>query len=357
MLADVDASLNETVVMVAKAGTGVELQTTLYKPDGAGPFPIVVINHGKSLGDPRQQTRYRPTVPVRYFLQRGYVVVVPMRQGFAGSGGRYEGARCDVEQNGRRQAADVKAALDHVAAQPYADRSRILVVGQSHGGWTSLAFGTFDYPGVKGLINFAGGLRQRECPGWEGRLADGAAKYGGESRVPSLWFYGDNDSYFSPATWRGMYARYSAAGGRARLVPVGAFGKDSHTLFTARAGLPVWQPQADGFLRELGLPAAPLPQYARHARGTDMAAPPASGFADIDDESRLPHVKAAGRAAYRSFLEQAPPRAFAIGPKGNWAWADGGDDPLRRALERCNTHGGGCSLYAVDSEVVWRPER
>ena len=139
---ELNASLNETVVQIPKPGLfTVELETTIYKPDGAGPFPVALINHGKAFGDPRFQSRYRPGLAARYFLQRGYAVVVPMRQGFSKSGGSYIGGGCNVQSNGQVQASDVKAVLDHVTQQTWADKERMVVLGQSHGGWTTLAFG------------------------------------------------------------------------------------------------------------------------------------------------------------------------------------------------------------------------
>ena len=39
----------------------------------------------------------------------------------------------------------------------YVDRTQTLVLGQSHGGWTTLAYGAAKAdPSVKGLVNFAG---------------------------------------------------------------------------------------------------------------------------------------------------------------------------------------------------------
>jgi dienelactone hydrolase len=35
----------------------VELETTLFPPPGPGPFPLVVINHGKASGNPKSQER------------------------------------------------------------------------------------------------------------------------------------------------------------------------------------------------------------------------------------------------------------------------------------------------------------
>ena len=51
-------------------------------------------------------------------------------------------------------------------------------------------------------------------------------RYGGRSKLPSLWFYGDNDSYFPPEVWKELQARYAAAGGKARLVAFGRFGEE-----------------------------------------------------------------------------------------------------------------------------------
>jgi len=353
-----DVSVGESIIEVHKPGFlgGQTLETTLFLPDGVGPFPVAVINHGKAPGDTRFQGRYRPMPAVRFFLQRGYAVVVPMRGGFSKSTGSYIGGGCNVESNGRVQAEDVKAVLDHIVQQPWADRERMLVMGQSHGGWTSLAFGALNYPGVRGLVNFAGGLRQVDCAAWEDGLARAVASYARETKIPSLWFYGDNDSYFSPYTYKGMYSRYTAAGGQAKLVAFGVFGRDAHNMFGARAGQSIWQPEMSRFLASLDLPAEVRPEYGKYALPVPMKAPPKTDFAVVDAVDRVPYVKDRGRKGYGDFLNSLEPRAFAIAPNGGWGWANGGDDPLARALENCNKHGARqCRLYAVDGDVVWQP--
>lgn len=356
----IDTTLNESVKMVRKQGLfSIDLETTTFKPDGDGPFPVALINHGKANGDPRFQVRYRPTVAVRYFLQRGYAVVVPMRQGFSKSGGSYIGGGCNVESNGRVQAEDVKAVLDDVVLQPWADKTQMLVLGQSHGGWTTLAFGALGYPGVKALVNFAGGLRQEGCVAWENNLALGAANYARQTLLPSLWFYGDNDSYFQTSTYRAMFEQYTAAGGKAQLVAFGTFGADAHSLFGAVAGQGIWQPEVSKFLQANDLPSAPLPAFAKFAQPASMTKPLNTSFALLVDETKVPYLKDSGRAGYKNFLTKLNPRAFAIGSKGAWSWADGGDDPLKRALDACNRNaqsGPPCKLYAVDDAVVWTSE-
>lgn len=355
---DIDASLNETVQVIAKKGLfTIDLETTIYKPDGDGPFPVAVVNHGKAPGDSRFQGRYRPAIAARYFLERGYAVVVPMRQGFSKSSGSYIGGGCNVESNGRAQAEDVKAVLDHVVAQSWADKTRIIVLGQSHGGWTTLAFGALDYPGVKALVNFAGGLRQESCSAWESGLARSAAEYAKQTRLPSLWFYGDNDSFFNTATYSAMFEKYRAAGGQAKLIAFGMFGSDSHSMFGSRAGIPIWQPEVSKLLSSVGLPSQPLPVYAKFALPAALQSPAKTDFASFDDVTKLPFVKDTGRAGYTNYLTKTFPRAFALAPGGAWGWAEGGDDPLRRALDNCNRNGKGqCKLYSVDDYVVWKIE-
>lgn len=352
-----DAALNEQVLQIPKPGLfTLQLETTLYKPPGAGPFPLVVINHGKSLGNTRFQNRYRPALAARFFLQRGYAVVVPMRQGFSKSEGNYINPGCNVESNGRVQAEDVKAVLDYATAQPWVNKHQILVLGQSHGGWTTLALGTLNYPGVRGLVNFAGGLRPENCPGWESNLGRSAGAYGKETRQPSLWFYGDNDSYFAPYTFRAMFGNYVAAGAPAELVAFGQFGSDAHAMFGSRQGVGIWQPRVLTFMQTLGLSTdVVLPQFAPPP---PLPIPPASNFAALTELDKLPHVSDKGREGYKNYLNKQFPRAFAISASGAWGWAEMGDDPLKRALDNCNKYAKStpCRLYAVDDQVVWNQE-
>lgn len=352
---ELNKELNEAVVMIAKKGFlfTVQLETTIYTPEGEGPFPVVVINHGKSLGNPSFQDRYRPLPAVRYFMQRGYLVAVPMRQGFSKSTGMYVGAGCNVESNGRVQAEDVQAVLDYLVAQPQVDKDNLLVLGQSHGGWTTLAFGTLNYPGVKGLVNIAGGLRQEGCAGWEATLGRAAGSYGAETKIPSLWFYGDNDSFFSPYMFRGMHENYTSNGGRATLVAFGNFGTDAHRMFAVSAGQAIWQPEVSRFLQQVGLPYQVVRR--QYAGVPSAEAPPRTDFAPLDRVEAVPYLKEKGRGGYAVFLTRDFARAFAIAPNGAWGWASGGDDPLKRALANCNKNGkGACRLYAVDDAVVWK---
>lgn len=255
-----DATLDEQVVFIDKSLPigSVRLETTIFRPPGEGPFPLALINHGKADGDPRLQGRARYLVAARALVARGFAVALPMRQGFSKSTGQYVGSGCNPEGNGAAQAEDVRAALDWLVKQSWVDRERMLVIGQSHGGLTTLAFAGLRYPGVRAVVNVAGGLRQPQCAAWESNLVRAVGRFGERAAgLPSLWFYGANDSYWSPDVYRAMHAAWTAAGGHAELVEFGPWPHgDAHAMFSQRAGLAVWLPRVEALAVSVGIPVA-----------------------------------------------------------------------------------------------------
>ena len=55
-----DYRMNERVVQVpAGRDNRAMLETTVFQPNGQGPFPLLIINHGKDPGSPSAQPRDR----------------------------------------------------------------------------------------------------------------------------------------------------------------------------------------------------------------------------------------------------------------------------------------------------------
>lgn len=349
------APLPEQTVSIVKRGVifDLTLEATLYKPEGDGPFPLALVNHGKELGDTRFQGRFRPNAAIRYFLERGYVVLLPMRQGFSKSGGMYNGGNCNVEANGVAQADDVRAAIAYAHSLPYVDPARSVIAGHSHGGWTTLAYGASDpHPSVRALVNFAGGLREVDCLGWEREIVRAAASYGGRTKLRTLWVYGENDSYFGPALAEAMFKGYQEGNRASTLASLSTFESDAHRLFLRRSGRAVWEPHLDRFLQSAGLPSDVVnPQYAFPP---PLPVPPPTDFAPVSQETAVPYLGQSGREGYKTFLQKRSPKAFALNEDGRWGWNSGGDDPLRAALDNCERGSKrSCRLYAVDDNVVW----
>ena len=342
--------LNEQVIGIPADTYGkVLLETTIYKPDGPGPFPMIVFNHGKIKGDPHKQVRSEPLPLAREFVRRGYLVVAPNRRGFAHSGGTYEGHGCDVERNGVGQAADIAATVDFMSKQPYVDAQHIVVAGTSHGGLATMAYGTEAAPGVRALINFSGGLRQDACTDWQGNLTRAFGAYGEKTRVPSLWLYGENDSVWPATLSAKMQMAFAASGASAKMVNFGSYKNDAHRLVGDRNGVRVWWPPVESFLARAGMPT-------RVRYGVkDPVRPKETGYAAIDSVQAVPFLDKSGRDGYRNFLQQYPGRAFAVSDSGAWSWAEGGDDPMSVAVANCQKQSANpCRLYAVDNAVVWR---
>lgn len=346
-----DATINEQVLMlpVTENGKKLQFETTIYKPAGEGPFPLLLMNHGKERGKPAAQKRDRFLAMGREFVRRGYAVAIPMRKGFSKSEGLYSDFGCNMRDNGMLQADDIEAALRTLTKLPWVDHDRVIVAGQSYGGLATMAFGTRQFPGVRGLLNFAGGLRiDGDSCDWKSALVTAFTNYGSKTSLPSLWFYGENDSYFDPSLAQRLQNAYQSAGGPSQLIAYGRFKSDAHGLVSSRDGVSVWWPETERFLQRLGLPT----DINTHIVERDRI--PASGFAALENAQAVPHLTETGREAYRHYLSQSLPRAFAVSASGAWSWAEDGDDPPSRAIAACQKNSKSpCSLYSVDKDVVW----
>ncbi|MBC7607961.1 MAG: prolyl oligopeptidase family serine peptidase [Polaromonas sp.] len=350
---DINAALGERIEMVKNDKfLPVSLQVTVFQPTGSGPFPVAFINHGKDLGNNHLQARNRVISATREFLKRGYVVVAPMRQGFAGSGGAAVGEGCNIEGNGEAQAEDISAVVRWLGTQGWADTSRMMMAGQSHGGLATIAYSQNPASGFNLFINFAGGLKHTAGCQWELALRDAFQSYGKKSKTASIWFYGENDSYFPPNVIAPAFKAFVESGGNGEMVAYGPFSVDSHGMFSSVDGLDIWLDKVLLKMKQAGLPVdVVLPQYGRV-----VGAPPPTGYAGVADIEALKRANASSEISYRTFLKKRLPRAFAIAPKAgkqNYAW--GGDAPMERALAACEkSNNESCVLYAVDDVVVWK---
>lgn len=348
-----DYRINEHIVLIpAGKNHQARLETTVFSPNGPGPFPLIIINHGKDPGHPNLQPRDRFYHMAHAFVARGYAVMVPMRQGFANSTGRYRDHGCDMTANGYTQAEDVMDTLEYAREQKWIDPDRIVIAGQSYGGLATMALGTQELPGVRGLINFAGGLRDDSngC-GWRSALVSAFAEYGSQNKIPSLWMYGQNDSLFGPELVARMHDAFEQAGGKAQLVEYAPFKRDAHGMLASRDGEKVWLADTMQFLDRVGMPTKVLYKVP------EPPMPQATNFARIDDVEAVPFLSENGKRAYAEYLTKMTPRAFAVSPSGAWCWAEEGEDPEARALATCSAKSDKpCRLYSVDESVVWNPD-
>jgi len=237
----------------------------LCRPEREGAAPLVVVNHGSppiaSLR-PAMQPAACAAEPIAWFLSRGHAVLLPLRRGYGASGGAWaEGYgpcdSADFARAGRETARDIAAAIAYARTLPDIQADAVIVVGQSAGGWGALALAEANPAGIRAIVNMAGGRggRQGNAPNSNcrpDRLADAAAEFGRTARVPTLWIYTENDSFFSPAIAADMHRAYTGAGGIARLEALGPFGRDGHALFGGAGGSAVWGPIVEPWLAGSG---------------------------------------------------------------------------------------------------------
>ncbi|WP_241303390.1 alpha/beta hydrolase family protein [Burkholderia stabilis] len=259
------ADLHETIVKIpVDAGEyGRDIVATTYMPDGPGPFPLIVLSHG-SPPDPRDRPkvgRYRHLAQIRTFVQLGFAVIVPIRRGYGATGGTDEedAGSCrhpDYPNAGRQAARDVLAAVRYAQTLPQVDRDHVVLVGQSAGGFASLAAASYAPDGLVAVVNFSGGRGGNPAthPGMPcdpRQMADTIARFAATTRVPVLWHYVQNDKYFAPevvATW---FAAFQAAGGKGQMIVEPPFGKNGHGMFAVKEAIPIWLPHFEQFLGPL----------------------------------------------------------------------------------------------------------
>ena len=329
-----------------------DMAVTHYRPDGNGPFPLVVINHGRLTAQRHDPARWRSLALARFWVRRGFAVLVPTRVGYGELGQEVDpeasGAcsRADFRPAMAAMATQIEAAVRFGAGLPWADGNRVLLSGVSYGGFGTIAAAARNIPGVVGAINYVGGLggNPQARPGepCQGEaITRIAADAGEQTRIPMLWLYAENDRYWGAAWPRRWHAAYTEAGGKARLEMFPAVSDDGHKLMSE--GFMQWRPKVDAFIASIGFepPRAGL----RLAR---------SRHAALEEIDKVPFVKDAVRTdAYVRFLSADVPRAFAISASGAWAWRSG-EGAVEIALRRCQIHSREpCSLYAVDDHVVW----
>jgi dienelactone hydrolase len=239
------------------------MRAVIVRPQGPGPFPLMVMNHGSTQSAERRMAMALPDYGAlaRYFVRRGYAVALPQRPGHGSTGGRYleDQNGCDDADfltAGHGAADSIAAAITYLTAQPFVRRSGVIVVGQSAGAWGALALASRNPQGVKAVIAFAAGRggRSYDRAGVNcvpDRLVAAARDYGLTARLPTLWVYTDNDSYFPPRLSRRLFEAFRSGGGKAdyRLLP--AYGADGHFLAEQDAAEPLWAPVLDEFLRRL----------------------------------------------------------------------------------------------------------
>jgi dienelactone hydrolase len=249
------AAQQQGLVSVTIDGTAVKLRTVTYKPTGDGPFPTLIFHHGSGdFGRP-----YDPKAVAQWFVARGWVVIAPSRRGRGGSEGLNEeevGNQCSegtAVEGADRALGDIEAVTSALTAQPFVDRSRIAVGGQSRGGVLSVVW-SGKHPEVRAVVNFVGGWVDSRLCRLGLAINRNLLNLGVTWGQPSLWLYGDRDLFYSLEHTRANFDAFLAAGGKGvwhDYEPPGE-GLTGHQIGQEPQ---LWTADMEAYLAERGLPS------------------------------------------------------------------------------------------------------
>src|ERR1700730_5796085 len=153
--------------------SAVPMLAYMVRPSGAGPFPLLVMNHGVSL-DPKERS-YFPVIEFRdaaiWFARQGYVVVAPVRPGYGATAieiperglfGLFFSGVGNCSDTNFRDAGLAIASIDkwvieYMSVQPFIKQDEVIVVGQSGGGWGAIALASQNPKVVRAIIGFEAG--------------------------------------------------------------------------------------------------------------------------------------------------------------------------------------------------------
>jgi dienelactone hydrolase len=232
------------------AGKEGAMQAYLWRPDGPGPFPAIVYNHG-SERDPWVGSHG----PVGlFFAKNGYVVLFPYRRGAGKSEGTHWSDRVDKLPDAQQYQGtidalvdendDVVAAVEWLRKQTYVDGRAVSVAGCSFGGIESLL--TAARPiGLHAVVDFAGGAMSWQA---NGPLRERMLQAAEAATVPVFFVQAANDFDTTPSSALSEAMRTKNKPYRVQIFP--AFGA-SHQVghsFCIR-GSDAWGPAVLDFLK------------------------------------------------------------------------------------------------------------
>jgi dienelactone hydrolase len=202
------------------------LHAQLFKPDGDGPFPVVIALHGcGGLAGHSEPVAPRYRDWAEQLLKAGYAVLLPDSYG-----SRELGPQCRVRERRvlarRERAADILATRRWLVRQPWVAADRVSLIGWANGASALLwavrpQSSRNDGPDFRSAIAFYPDCRISSGLGWS-------------TRVPTLLLIGARDDVSSPSACRQMV---DGARGRTALTRIEVYPGAAHDF--DRANLPL----------------------------------------------------------------------------------------------------------------------
>jgi dienelactone hydrolase len=243
-----------------------KLRALLYRPEGLGPFPAVLFNHGSGHASGRDSTgrvdQRHPELLGPLFVKHGYLFLYLFRRGDGLSRGqgvpaadRMESATAAGGMEARNnlqlqlmqgdEMRDVQAGLAFLRARRDVNRDRLAVVGVSFGGSLTLLVAERD-SALRAAVAFAiGGYSWERSPPLRARLLEAADR----TVVPAFFIHAANDYSVAPAQALGSEMTRLGKPNRVKIYPaVGNTPEEGHDFIDL--GVRTWEADVFGFLDE-----------------------------------------------------------------------------------------------------------
>jgi dienelactone hydrolase len=254
----VGTALNEEVRMLQ--GSSGKVEVTLYKPNGSGPFPLLIWNHGDvETGSPfLSGARFREPLLANEFVDMGLAVAVVARPGLGKSAGTYRSGfsagDADATYKGRVHAKELLAVLPELQQIAWIDKSKLLLSGQSAGGFAVLTALAMNIPELLGVIDYAGGRTDmtsvRAASHSNTVMINAFGEVGKAASAPLLMVFAENDSRYTANTIRESHQAFTQSGGKATLALYPPLAGDGHFVHHQPN---LWRDDVRKFLQKLGL--------------------------------------------------------------------------------------------------------
>jgi len=174
------------------ASGSLRIQAYVYQPEGDGPFPAVIYNHGTRDGRERASSPF-PHVG-KMLTRAGYAVLVPERRGYGKSDGEIWWKEVGSDQSrliSRLQAEsdDVLAGIDYLRGLSYVDTKRLAVMGWSFGGVVTMLAAARGSAFLAAVDQAGGALT------WDGNshMRSALIAAAEKSTIPTLFMVAKND--------------------------------------------------------------------------------------------------------------------------------------------------------------------
>jgi carboxymethylenebutenolidase len=228
----------------------------LYKPEGRGPFPGLIWNHGSEKA-PGAGPQFDSVASI--FVPEGYVVFAPVRCGHGYSKGQYiidvikqtgatEGLqaakRMTVQLLETEQLDDQLAGLAYLKQLPFVDRDRIVVAGCSYGGIQTI-FGAERNVGYKAAISISpAALSWDGNPFLQKRLVQSVRAI----NIPVLLLQPARDASLEPTRVLGSEAARLGKSFATKVYPDTGPEDERGHCFGGAKGMHIWADDAKAFL-------------------------------------------------------------------------------------------------------------